>query len=78
MSQIEECVTLKNMSRLAKWAIEKFVGRKMCDIWKNGLVRKMGDNWKNVHELEFIWGLTESLIVQRLLVPPLARFCFPN
>ena len=48
MSQIEECVTLKNVLRLEKWAIEKFVtGRKICHIWKNGSVRKMGQNGQN-------------------------------
>ena len=49
VSQIEECVTLKNVLWLEKWAIKQFVtGRKMCHIWKNGSVRKMGHNWKNV------------------------------
>ena len=43
---------LENVSRLGEWAIEKFVtGKKMCHIWKNGSVRKIGHNWKNVEHL---------------------------
>ena len=67
MSQIEECVTLKNVLRLEKWAIKKFVkGRKMCHIWKNGSVRKMGHKWKNVQQLEKCVTLKKRVTGRRM------------
>ena len=67
MSQIEECVTLKNVLRLEKWAIEKFVkGRKMCHIRKNGSVRKMGHKWKNVQHLEKCVTLKKHVTGRRM------------
>ena len=47
--------------------LEKIVtGKKMCHIWKNGSVRKIGHNWKNVEHLVKWVTLKKRVTVRKM------------